>query len=46
MSLAILNSKKSESEYRSKRILPIVLEGDDKVEHDNEWRTYRDRNPQ
>ena len=35
-----------EAEYKSQCILPIVLEGDSKVEHVNEWRTYRERNSQ
>ena len=35
-----------EDDYKSKLIIPIVMEGDSKVEHDNEWRTYREINPQ
>ena len=32
-----------EAEYKSWQILPIVLEGDSKVEHDSKWRTYCER---
>ena len=38
--LAILNNEIVEAEYKIHHILPIVLEGDAKVEHDNTWRTY------
>ena len=42
MSLAILSNEIVEAEYIIHHILPIVLEGNDKVEHDNKWRTYRE----
>ena len=35
MSVDILNNEITESKYKSRQILPIVLEGDDKVEHGN-----------
>ena len=38
--LSVLNNEIVESEYEIHHILPIVLEGDAKVEHDNTWRTY------
>ena len=40
MSLAIINNKIVEAKYKIQCILPIVLEGDVKVENENEWRTY------
>ena len=43
MSLAILNNEIAEAEYKSHHILPIVPEGDAKVEHENKWRTYCER---
>ena len=43
MSLAILNNEIVEAKYKSQHILPIVLDGDVKVEHYNEWQTYRER---
>ena len=43
MSLAILNNEILEAGYKSHHILPIVLELYAKVEHDNKWRTYRER---
>ena len=43
MSLALTNNEIMEAEYKIKQILPIVIEGDAKEEHDNKWRTYRDR---
>ena len=39
-SLTILNNEIVEAEYKSNHIIPIVLEGDAKLEHDNKWRTY------
>ena len=45
-SLAILNNEIMEAEHKRHFILPIVLEGDSKIEHDNEWQTYRERNSQ
>ena len=42
MSLAILNNEIVWAKYKIQRILPIVLEGDAKVEHDNAWWTYCD----
>ena len=35
-----------EAKYKSKHILHIVMEGDAKVEHENEWQTYCERNSQ
>ena len=46
MSLAILNNKIVEAEYKIHHILPIVLEDDAKIDHENECRTYRERNSQ
>ena len=40
ISLAILNDEIVEAKYKIHRILPILLEGDAKVEHDNKLRTY------
>ena len=31
-------------DYKIQHILPILLEVDSKVEHDNEWRKYREKN--
>ena len=42
-SLAILINEIVEAEYKINHILPIVMEGDDKVDHDNKWRTYFER---
>ena len=42
-SLDILNNEIVEAEYESHHILPIVLDGDSKIEHGNKWRTYRKR---
>ena len=44
MSLATLNNEVLEAKYKRQHIIPIVMEGDAKVEHDNEWWTYRERN--
>ena len=46
MSLAITNNEIVESKYKSYHILPIVLYGDAKVEHENKLRTYCERIPQ
>ena len=35
ISLAILNSEMVQAQYKIQRNLPIVLEGDAKVDHDN-----------
>ena len=43
MSLNIVNNEIVESKYKSHHILPIVLEGDAKVEHENKWHTYNKR---
>ena len=43
MSLAILNNGIVEAKYKSNQILPIVMEGGAKVEHENKWRKYRER---
>ena len=43
MYLAILNNETVESEYKIQHTTTINLEGDAKVEHDNEWRTYNER---
>ena len=46
MSWAILNNQILEPNYKSQHILLIVMEGDVKVEHDNECQTYHERNSQ
>ena len=46
MSLAILSNEMLEAEYKIQRILTIVLEGDFKVERDNELQTYSESNSQ
>ena len=43
ISIAILNTEIVEAKYKNHHILPIVLKGDAKVEHDNKWRAYRER---
>ena len=43
ISLAILRNEIVEAEYKSHPILPIYLEGDAKLEHNNKWRTYCER---
>ena len=43
MSLAILNNEIVEAEYKSHPIIPIDLEGYDKLEHNNKWRKYCER---
>ena len=43
MSLAILNNEMVEAKYKSHNILPMVLERNSKVEHDNKWHTYCER---
>ena len=43
MSLAITNNEIVESKYKSYHILPIVLYGDAKVEHENKLRKYCER---
>ena len=35
-----------ESRYKSKHILHIVMEGDAKVDHENEWQKFCERNSQ
>ena len=35
-----------EARYKSKHILHIVMEGNAKVEHENEWQTYCESNSQ
>ena len=32
-----------EAEYKVSIPLPMILQGDEKTKHDNEWRTYRER---
>ena len=44
--LAITNNEILEVEYKIQRILPIVLEGDARVEYDNQWQTYFERKSQ
>ena len=44
MSLSIINNEIVESKYKSQHIPPIVLEGDEKLDNDNEWQTYHERN--
>ena len=44
MSLDFLNNEIVEVEYTSQQILPIVLEGDSKLEHYSEVCTYLERN--
>ena len=46
MSLAILNNEIGQTEYKIQCIMTIVLEGDAKIEHDNEWWTYCERDSQ
>ena len=46
MTLAVLDNEIMESEYKRKQIPPMFLEGNSKVEHDNEWQTYHERNSQ
>ena len=46
ISLAITNNEILEVEYKIQRILPIVLEGDARVEYDNQWQTYFERKSQ
>ena len=41
---SILNNEIVEAEYKSQNILPIFIEGDDKVDHGKKWRTYTERN--
>ena len=43
ISLDILNNEIVEAEYKNQHILPIVMESDTKVDHENKWRTYHDR---
>ena len=43
ISLTILNNEIMEADYKSHNILPIVMEGDTKVDHDNKCRTYCER---
>ena len=43
ISLAIFNNEIVEADYKSHHILPIVLEGDDKLDHDNKCQTYFER---
>ena len=38
MSFVILNNEFLEAKYISQHIVPIVLEGDAKIEHGNKWR--------
>ena len=40
MAVAILNNDIVEAEYKCHHIIPIFLEVDVKVDHDNKWRTY------
>ena len=35
-----------DARYKSKHILHIVMEGDAKEDHENEWQTYCERNSQ
>ena len=44
MSLAILNNEMAEADYKIQYILTIFLEDDAKLDHDNEWWTYHERN--
>ena len=44
MYLAILKSVIVEAKYKIQHILPIVMEGDARVEHDNEYWTYCESN--
>ena len=46
ITLAITNNEILEVEYKIQRILPIVLEGDARVEYDNQWQTYFERKSQ
>ena len=40
IALDIINNEIVEAEYKCHHILPIVLEGDIKVENDSKWQTY------
>jgi hypothetical protein len=44
MSLAILDNEIEEADYQATLKLPIKLDESEKTEHDNAWRTYRERN--
>ena len=41
--LAELQNEMDEAEYKVSIPLPMILQGDEKTKHDNEWRTYRER---
>ena len=44
MALSVLDNEIMEAEYKIQHILLIVLEGDAKLEHENECQTYREIN--
>jgi hypothetical protein len=44
MRLAILNNAIAEAEFEQTMEVPIDLTASEKTQHDNEWRTHRDRN--
>ncbi len=43
MKLAILENEIEEAEYKATIDVPIILTGDEQSEHDNAWKTYRER---
>ena len=43
MNLALLENQIEEATYQASIDLPIRLEGEDKTEHENKWRSYRER---
>ena len=43
IALAELQNEMDEAEYKVSIPLPMILQGDEKTKHDNEWRTYRER---
>jgi hypothetical protein len=44
MSIALLQNNIEEAEYQATMDLPIELTNEEKTEHSNAWRTYRERN--
>jgi hypothetical protein len=44
MLLALLDNEIEEADYQATLQLPIHLDESEKTEHDNAWRTYRERN--
>ena len=46
MQLAVLLNDIEEAAFQDNEDKPIKLTTDEKTKHDNEWRTYRERNAQ